>query len=125
MFRTLLCTALAIVGLGVFAGEGFAQRNAALRTQRNLFSRPTVSPYLNLLTPQGQGLPNYQTLVRPMVEQRQRNLDTARQLTALQTAVVENSVRDQRGETMFRPTGHPTGNFYYSHFYPMLSQRRR
>ena len=125
MLRTSLCAALAVLGLSVFASEGFAQRNAAVRTQREMFSRPTVSPYLNLLTPQGQGLPNYQTLVRPMLDQRRRNQDTARQINALQSAVIENNVRDQRGETMFRPTGHATGFFYYSHFFPQLSGRRR
>jgi hypothetical protein len=26
---------------------------------------------------------------------------------------------------MFRPTGHATGFFYYSHFFPQLSGRRR
>lgn len=126
MLRTAVCTLLALIGLAVFSSDGYAQRNnAALRTQRSLYSRPTVSPYLNLLQPQGGGLPNYQTLVRPALEQRQRNQDTARQISALQSSVVENSVRDQRGEAMFRPTGHGTGFFYYSHFYPGMGQRRR
>lgn len=125
MIRIALCTALACVGLSIFTGESYAQRNAGLRTARSILSRPTVSPYLNLLQPQGYGLPNYQTIVRPMIDQRARNQETARQLSSLQSAVVENNVRDQRGEVMFRPTGHATGTFYYSHFYPLLSQRRR
>lgn len=126
MFRTAICTALALLGLSVCADEGFAQRNNAYRrTQNALLNRPTVSPYLNLLQPQGGGLPNYQTLVRPAIEQQRRNQDTQRQITQLQSTVAENNVRDQRGETYFRPTGHATGNFYYSHFFPQLAQRRR
>ena len=41
-------------------------------------SRPTVSPYVNLTT--GGGLSNYQTLVRPLIEERE---ELNRQWTAL------------------------------------------
>ncbi len=125
MFRTAICTALALLGLGLCADEGYAQGNASRKIQNSLYNRPTVSPYLNLLQPQGGGLPNYQTLVRPAIDQRRRNQDTNRQIAELQGVVAANNVRDQRGETQFRPTGHATGNFYYSHFFPLMSQRRR
>jgi len=136
MFRTTICVALAVAGLAFHADESLAQRNnAARRTQNMLYNRPTVSPYLNLLQPQGGGLPNYQTLVRPQIEQRRQNLDTQRQISQLQSTVAQTSMQDQRGETTFRPTGHPTSfssslgfrqptGFYYSHFYPTLQQRR-
>lgn len=123
MWRTTFCVALALLGLGMSADESWAQRNnPALRTQRSLYNRPTVSPYLNLLQPQGGGLPNYQTLVRPAIEQRRQNRETQRQISQLQSAVALESAQGQRGETMLRPTGHTTGYFYYSHFFPTLSQ---
>ncbi len=136
MLRVTICAALACAGLALSADESFAQRNNAYRrTQNSLYNRPTVSPYLNLLQPQGGGLPNYQTLVRPALEQRRQNQDTQRQISQLQSTVAATSMQDQRGETTLRPTGHatsfssslgfrqPTG-FYYSHFFPTLQQRR-
>jgi hypothetical protein len=129
MRRIAVSVALALFGGLAASSEAFAQRNnSALRTQRSLYNRPTVSPYLNLLQPQGGGLPNYQTLVRPALEQRNQNLQMQRQISQLQSSVIENNVRDQRGEAMFRPTGHSTGFFYYSHFYPGMQSggpRRR
>ncbi|MDZ4779664.1 MAG: hypothetical protein SGJ19_05380 [Planctomycetia bacterium] len=134
MLRTAICATLAVAGLSLCADECFAQRNNAYRrTQNSLYNRPTVSPYLNLLQPQGGGLPNYQTLVRPAVEQRRQNQDTQRQISQLQSSVAASSAQDQRGETTFRPTGHQTsfspayGNrtgFFYSHYYPTLNGRR-
>ena len=116
MFRIACCLALVTVA-SLTVEECQAQG----------FRRLTVSPYLNLIQNEGLGVPDYQTLVRPMVEQRRRNVETERQISALQSAVVSNNVQDQRGEAYFRPTGHATGFFYYSHFYPGMqsSQRRR
>lgn len=126
MVRTTFCTLLALAGLSLCADKSMAQRNnPGLRTLNMLYNRPTVSPYLNLLQPQGGGLPNYQTLVRPQIEQRRENQITQRQISQLQSFVAQSSMQDRRGETTYRPTGHPTGSFYYSHFYPTLSQRRR
>jgi hypothetical protein len=125
MLRTAICAALAFAGLSLCADECFAQRNNAYRrTQNSLYNRPTVSPYLNLLQPQGGGLPNYQTLVRPAIDQRRQNQDTQRQISQLQSSVAASTAQEQRGEVTFRPTGHGTGKFYYSHFYPTLNQRR-
>jgi hypothetical protein len=126
MVRLSVFAALAVVGLALSAEECFAQgRNAALNTQRALLNRPTVSPYLNLLQPQGNGLPNYQTLVKPAIDQRRRDQETQRQIYQLQSSVAANTARETRGESTFRPTGHTTTFFYHSHFYPALGQRRR
>lgn len=125
--RAMLHGTLAVVFLAALAGVCVAQN------QGTPFRRPNVSPYMNLLRPETEGLANYQTLVRPMVNQRRRNLEVARELSALQTAVVENNLRDQRGEAALRPTGHTTGfmnsshfyGFYYSNYYPTMATRRR
>lgn len=128
MARMAVWAALAVGLLAVSAGEGQAQ------VTRSAFRRPSVSPYLNLLLPNdGDDLPNYQMMVRPLVEQRRRNQDFARDISALQSAVVENNIRDQRGDMGLRPTGHSTvflnnSHFfssYHSHFFPGLNVRRR
>lgn len=127
MARMAVLTALAVGVLAVLGGECQAQ------VTRPAFRRPSVSPYLNLLLPNDDGLPNYQTMVRPFVEQRRRNQDFAREIGALQSAVVENNIRDQRGDMGLRPTGHSTvflnnSHFfssYHSHFFPTLNVRRR
>ncbi len=116
---------MALLGLAVSAEQGYAQKNVSMRTLRSLYNRPTVSPYLNLLQPQGNGLPNYQTLVKPALDQERKNADTQRQIYQLQSAVASNTAQDSRGEATFRPTGHTTTYFYYSHFYPTMTTRRR
>jgi hypothetical protein len=45
---------------------------------------PPVSPYLNLLTRNPAGISNYQTLVRPMLEQRDALAAQAVQIRALE-----------------------------------------
>lgn len=49
-----------------FDNPGLAAKSAYAATE----SRPTVSPYLNLGT-STNGLSNYQTLVRPLIEERE------------------------------------------------------
>ena len=120
----LSSTVFALMG---FAGsEGFGQTIRS-RTQNFILSRPTVSPYLNLVR-EGSGLTaNYQTLVRPAMERR-------RQANRQQVAIsrLQSSVTNMQGEMASRrqpqgrfSTGHPSGFMYYSHYYPALSRRRR
>jgi hypothetical protein len=89
----------------------------------NTLSRPTVSPFLNLLLPGGQTGTNYQTMVRPQLEQQRINRDQEMQLNRLQqqfnAALQSSSARPQRGVGI-RPTGHQTAFLYFSNFYPNL-----
>src|SRR4029079_6348897 len=54
---------LVVVAVSLLADQAFAQAYTP--------SRPAVSPYLNLLNTNRFGISNYQTLVRPLIEQRE------------------------------------------------------
>ena len=92
-------------------------------------SRPTVSPYLNLINPNPSNFDSsvgrYQSLVRPQLNQRARNQATRQQLRGLQNQVQQiqstalGPVRNGGGLTpQVFATGHPSVFQYYSHFYP-------
>jgi hypothetical protein len=103
--------------------DAFAQRGGVYQDGVNPYNpRPTVSPYLNLL--QGGGgalnLPQYQTLVRPFLEQQAINQRTAFDSQILQRQV--NSLQSQVNYGQAAPgrsTGHPTRYMNYSHYYSM------
>jgi hypothetical protein len=115
--------AIAACVFGFLPTEAFAQRGGIYHDGANPYnSRPTVSPYLNLL--QGGGgalnLPQYQTLVRPFLEQQAINDRNSfntqlmgRQINTLQTQVNRNQFAPGRA------TGHPTRYMNYSHYYSM------
>lgn len=84
--------------------------------------RPTVSPYLNLLQggANSLNLPQYQTLVRPFLDQQSINernqFDTQslkRQVNTLQGQVNRATIGPGRA------TGHPTRYMNYSHYYSL------
>ena len=82
---------------------------------------PTVSPYLNLL--QGNaGLPNYQTLVKPLVDSQAAINQQASSIRRLQNRVggVESALN---GANSLRTTGHPTFFMNHSHFFPAAKYR--
>lgn len=86
-------------------------------------SGPTVSPYLNLFRNDfGEASDlNYQTLVRPELQQRAFNQQIDRQTTALNQRLMSISARNPynaRGAENVTPTGHPAAFQYYSRFYP-------
>jgi hypothetical protein len=66
---TLLRASLFLVVLAI------CSRDAAAQVKRYQPSRAPLSPYLNLLRPEG-ALPNYYALVRPLEEQRQFERNT-------------------------------------------------
>jgi hypothetical protein len=74
---------------------------------------PTVSPYLNLLQNPGGNLPNYQTLVKPLVDQGNA---LQRQGGAIQR--LQQSQGFGGGAGGRQGTGHTTYFMNYSHFYP-------
>ena len=107
-----------------FFNRGLA--NAHFSTTRYLASRPTVSPYLNLIVDQqNRGLSTYHTLVRPQLEQRRQaqeqqaaiqRLNT--QLSGVRSQLQRNTVSGQPA-----PTGHMTRFMTHSHYYPGLITR--
>ena len=93
---------------------------------RQSFSRPTVSPYLNLLREDGVGLPTYHTTVRPALQQRSTNRQQALAIRRVQDQFnsafsAQISARGQR--TGIRATGHATQFMNFVHYYPGFSRR--
>ena len=91
---------------------------------------PTVSPYLNLFREDLEGSSdlNYNTLVRPMLQQQQFNrqmeqhsMEIARRLQSIAAQADFNP----QGSTTQYPTGHQTVFMYYGHFYPAAARQRR
>jgi hypothetical protein len=97
----------------------------------NVSTRPTVSPYLNLFREDlsDAGDLNYQTLVRPQIQQQQVNQEFQDASRALSYRVQQISARPAYhpgGSKSQAPTGHQTVFGYYGRFYPtMNSQGRR
>jgi hypothetical protein len=89
----------------------------------NIQQSPTVSPYLNLLNRSNVGLPTYQTLVRPQIDQQEQSLQQQQQINQLkqhQKSLVANQERGlaQRGiSNEIRGTGHVTVFMDYLHYY--------
>ena len=72
-----------------YSGTGFYSSARSF-----LYNRPSVSPYVNLATRDSSfGLPNYFTLVRPQVEQREAEM--ARQHRAMQMQKQITQIQDQ------------------------------
>ncbi len=94
-------------------------------SERYLYNRPTVSPYLNLLNQQSTtGAPNYFTQVRPLLEQREQARRQTGALQQLQRQVtnVRQDLNRRTGPNAARVTGHPTRFMTYSHYYPTLNR---
>jgi hypothetical protein len=91
---------------------------------------PTVSPYLNLFREDLDGSSdfNYQTLVRPLLQQQQINQQVDRQAMEMarrmQSLAAQSDFNPQGSTTQF-PTGHQSVFMYYGHYYPTAPVRRR
>jgi len=92
---------------------GLIQRQAA----QGLNSRPTVSPYLNLVNNNDPNLTNYQSLVRPQVNQQRVNSQQASQINRLEAKPPSSG---NAGSESLRSTGHQATWNNYSHYYPNL-----
>jgi hypothetical protein len=99
------------IGSSLFAADAMAQ--APRRPVPS--SRPTVSPYLNLLNNNNPNVTNYQSLVRPQVNQARVNSNQAAQINRLQAKKPSSG---NAGNESLRSTGHQATWNYYSHFYP-------
>jgi hypothetical protein len=111
------------IGLGIGA-------SAASKPFSNYTPPPTVSPYLNLFREERDGSSdfNYQTLVRPLLQQQQFNQQVERQATELarrMQSMAAQSDFNPQGSTTQVPTGHQSVFMYYHHYYPGNNIRRR
>lgn len=117
MISRAVLLAVAAFALLATPGSAFAQYNGGQYTGRSDNPNgPTVSPYLNLLNNNNQlnGLPTYQSLVRPLLDQQSAIQRQGSSLQRLQQQVNTGS----GGAGAGRATGHATSFMYYSHFYP-------
>lgn len=127
--RTTLAMGLAFV-LTAVATPRPSHAQLATNPGRYTLSRPTVSPYLNLLRRNSEfnPLPNYQTLVRPQLEQRQQSQQRDMAISRLQSRVTNMQGRaaieaQRQGRRNPFVTGHPTGFMRYLHYYPAMNRR--
>ena len=94
-------------------------------------SSPTVSPYMNLFREDfdGGGDFNYQTLVRPQLQQQQLNQQFQRENMELarrvQSISAQSDYQNPAGSESINPTGHQTAFGAYLHFYPGMNQPQR
>lgn len=111
------CVASAL--LAVAPCELLAQRSSRQSAAARI-ERPTVSPYLNLFRPGSAGLPNYQTLVRPELQQLRTNSVQQSEISQLRSQV--NADQQQAQRRGIPQTGHESRFRYYSHFYSRKQQ---
>ena len=76
---------------------------------------PTVSPYLNLLQNNGFGVTNYQSLVKPLINQGNAIQQQGHSIGNLQRQVSQQAYGASSSR---RGTGHATYFMNYSHYYP-------
>ncbi len=122
ILRAVLFLVATVVFLSA-AGSASAQNIGGLYTGRSDNPNgPTVSPYLNLLQNNNQlnGIPNYQSLVRPLLDQQSA---IQRQGSSLQRLQQQVNTQGAAGGGGQRATGHQTYFMHYSHFYPAPRSR--
>jgi hypothetical protein len=122
--QTLLTSFLVAVGLFVCDTAVQAQTFYQPQMQgRGRMYSPTVSPYLNLLRRDGSAAINYQTLVRPQMQQIRTNLGNAAAIEGLERSAHAMTTRSSvRGDAsdLVRPTGQSARFFDYGHFYGQI-----
>lgn len=80
---------------------------------------PTVSPYLNLITSGQFGVTNYQSLVRPLIDQGSAIDRQGSQLRGVQQQLSQGAGAGAGAAGVRGPsTGRGSYFMYYSHFYP-------
>ncbi len=126
-YKPCILAVVALLAFALSAESARAQQGynrPSINSFFNILSRPTVSPYLNLLRPQGLGAPNYQTLVRPELEARRALRNQQESINRLQGSLRQQQQQLRQAVTgELRPTGHRTLYLNYSHYYPALSSQ--
>jgi hypothetical protein len=80
---------------------------------------------MNLVNNQTGTATNYQSLVRPQLDQQNYNAQSAsaiKNLQSKQAAASKGSKATTEGNVKLRTTGHPASRESYSHFYPGLGR---
>jgi hypothetical protein len=114
-YRDRAVSLLLLLSLGP-ASTVFAQ--GPLPAQQDI-SRPTTSPYLNLLNNQGnQGL-NYFTQVRPQQQFRAFGAGLAQEVQGLEAELDGQAFFDEAGQSDLRATGHQVGFLSYGGYYSL------
>jgi hypothetical protein len=118
----------AVVAFTAFVTSAEAQYKAKSRPFDTQSRRPSVSPYMNLINNQTGTATNYQSLVRPQLDQQNFNSQSASAIKNLQASKGAKSTSSKgaggpsnstaEGNVKLRPTGHVSSRENYSHFYP-------
>jgi hypothetical protein len=110
-------------------GPGISDRTS--KPFSSVSTTPTISPYLNLFNTSRTGTSafNYQTLVRPQLQQQalnqqqqRQNLDVDRKVQAL---AARGAYSNPAGSDQENPTGHETTFMYYGHYYANEGPHRK
>lgn len=114
--NSLLLAGMACVAVGLAAESASAQvsRSSRGNAAQSRILRPTVSPYLNLYRNDLEGLPTYQTLVRPQIQQQRVNQVQQTEIYQLRSQLATE--RAQQAQPLPQ-TGHASYYRYYSHYY--------
>ncbi len=75
---------------------------------------PTVSPYLNLLQSNNAGVTNYQSLVKPLIDQSSAIRSQGRAINQVQRQLYSGV------NAAASPSGRGSHFMFYSHFYPNM-----
>ena len=103
-------------GLWMSFGESASAQNVGTNGPQ-LYAAPVVSPYLNLAV-MPNGLSNYQTLVQPMIEERDDLLRQSANLQRLQQQMNRNAAAgDTRGRDASGRSRQGVRFMDYSHYY--------
>jgi hypothetical protein len=116
-------------GFGLaFATTAFAQGLGGYASgvgdySMNPYSSPPISPYLNLGVNPNNGLSNYQTLVRPMIDEREEMLRQTATLQQLQRQVRHGQIglvsKDSKGQDANERPG-AKHFMHFSHYFSGL-----
>ncbi len=116
--RTFLVAVASVALLTVVTAQPVDAQVVNRQGMSSSINGPTVSPYLNLLQINSQGIIPYQNLVTPQIEQNRAIRQQASAINQLQQQVSSSS-----GPRPSRATGHSTLFMNYGHYYPSYGGR--
>ena len=117
-------TLLAAMGVAMTFGAMCGSTSAQNQQFNNYARKPSVSPYMNLINNNTGIATNYQSLVRPQLDQRGFNQQSSSAIKQLQKSAAGPSKSGAEGNKKLRSTGHIASTENYSHFYPSMKQKR-
>lgn len=124
--RRILVVVGVVIGFGSIVNCANAQYKPQSRPFDTQSRRPSVSPYMNLVNNNNAGAStNYQSLVRPQVDQQNFNSHSASAIKNLQRSAdspARSKSTGDGGNAKLRSTGHAAVRQNYSHYYPTLGR---